>query len=653
MGTTFWASSRRGIACLAALVAVVAAFLCLARRADAASPVPVIVDTDIYSNADDVGALASAFALQKEGAADLLAVTVNYSTADRSGVATDSWKCAAAIDNFYGSPSIPIGAQTPNDEPAGTSRYVGDCAKLAPASAPAPASAVSVLTKALTQSSGGVVLVETGYEQNLEDLLKSSGGAALVAAKVSELVVTGGWYPSSTATTGVESNFGGDPLAAQYVAANWPTKIVWDGDEVGVNIATGYSVAAAQPVSSPIRVSFDDYAGPGNNIVSYDPVTLYHALVPSDPSLTETGPGTNALDQYGDNTFTAGTGTQYYLTLNSADIAPLDASIEALYDVLPSTGSISGTVKDASTGTGVGGVQVRAYDGLGNLDGSTTTSSTGTYTLPGLYGSNYTIDFTPTAGSSYQSSSDTGVSLAGGGSAIANAALILPAPTNKALPTISGNAQVGQTLTESHGTWSVTPTKYTYQWESCSGGKCSAIAGATSQHYTVGAGDVGNTIRVQESATDDGGTSAPATSAPTAVVPASSSGGQTTTTTHHQISSAKLRKLLTKVLAAHGKQATLGALLRNDGYSFSFNAPAPGHLTIDWYQLLRHGKKLLVARVSVIYETSGSAKIKLVLTRKGRTLLGRSHTVKISARASFAPAGGKATHATKSLKLRS
>jgi hypothetical protein len=95
-----------------------------------------------------------------------------------------------------------------------------------------------------------------------------------------------------------------------------------------------------------------------------------------------------------------------------------------------------------------------------------------------------------------------------------------PPPSNTAPPTISGTAQQGQTLTESHGTWTNNPTSYEYQWLQCdgSGANCATIAGATSQTYVPVAEDVGHTIRVQETATNAGGSSSPATSAQTAVV---------------------------------------------------------------------------------------------------------------------------------------
>jgi Bacterial Ig-like domain (group 3) len=70
------------------------------------------------------------------------------------------------------------------------------------------------------------------------------------------------------------------------------------------------------------------------------------------------------------------------------------------------------------------------------------------------------------------------------------------------VPAISGTAQVGQTLTESHANWSFNPFWFAYQWEDCNtaGQSCDAIKGASDQTYVVSSSDVGHTLRVQETA---------------------------------------------------------------------------------------------------------------------------------------------------------
>jgi hypothetical protein len=93
------------------------------------------------------------------------------------------------------------------------------------------------------------------------------------------------------------------------------------------------------------------------------------------------------------------------------------------------------------------------------------------------------------------------------------------APTSIALPTISGSAVVGQTLSASPGSWSGAGLSYAYQWLHCdtSGNGCTSVAGATGSAYALTATDVGYTVRVSVTASNKNG-SATATSNPTAVV---------------------------------------------------------------------------------------------------------------------------------------
>jgi Ig domain of plant-specific actin-binding protein len=100
------------------------------------------------------------------------------------------------------------------------------------------------------------------------------------------------------------------------------------------------------------------------------------------------------------------------------------------------------------------------------------------------------------------------------------------APANSAMPTISGTAQIGQTLTVSNGTWTGPGTiTYSYQWLRCdqNGGSCTAITGATKNSYTLTSADSGHSIRARVTAKNTNGSTS-ATTVPTAVV-ASKAGG--------------------------------------------------------------------------------------------------------------------------------
>jgi hypothetical protein len=92
-------------------------------------------------------------------------------------------------------------------------------------------------------------------------------------------------------------------------------------------------------------------------------------------------------------------------------------------------------------------------------------------------------------------------------------------PTITVAPTISGTPQENATLSGTNGTWTNSPSKYTYVWLRCdkNGGSCASISGATKNSYTLTAADVGATIRFRVIASNSAGNNT-ADSAPTVVI---------------------------------------------------------------------------------------------------------------------------------------
>jgi hypothetical protein len=98
-------------------------------------------------------------------------------------------------------------------------------------------------------------------------------------------------------------------------------------------------------------------------------------------------------------------------------------------------------------------------------------------------------------------------------------------PTNTVMPAVEGATTRGDTLTATSGTWTGNPTSYAYQWRHCnsSGKSCTNISGAAASTYTLAQGDVGDTMRVMVTATNEGGSSSmrsPTTAKVTAPAPA-------------------------------------------------------------------------------------------------------------------------------------
>ena len=142
--------------------------------------------------------------------------------------------------------------------------------------------------------------------------------------------------------------------------------------------------------------------------------------------------------------------------------------------------------------------------------------------IAGADGSSYTLQSSDVGGDVELQQTPVYGSQAAGGAATQSHdgdTVVIAAPAQISTPTISGSARQGQTLKASTGSWSNSPTAYSYQWEHCAL-TCTAIAGATGTSYRLTDADVGDALAVDVTAANAGG-SATAQSAHTAIVSAS------------------------------------------------------------------------------------------------------------------------------------
>jgi inosine-uridine nucleoside N-ribohydrolase len=214
-------------------------------------PIPLIFDTDIGNDVDDVLALGVIHALQSRGECRLLAVTI---TKDHEMAAS----FADAVNTFYGRGDIPVGvcrSGITNHE----GKFIGLAAKRDNGSLRYPhdllsgnnaPDAVAVLRQALASAEdGSVVIAQVGFSTNLANLLDSTpdvhsslSGVELVKKKVHLLSIMAGAFTQIVGDSGQlydhkEYNIVKDIPAAKKLADAWPTPIVWSGFEIGIALA--------------------------------------------------------------------------------------------------------------------------------------------------------------------------------------------------------------------------------------------------------------------------------------------------------------------------------------------------------------------------------------------------------------------------------
>lgn len=223
--------------------------------------VPIILDTDIAPDYDDVGAMAVLHSLADRGEAKILA-TISCN-AFKTTVPTLS-----ALNTYFKKSEIPIGVTKANTPSEGCKqKWAEAIVEKYPHLMMKNEDvweAVQLYRRVLAaQPNKSVTIVSIGFFTNLAGLLDSRpdrfsplDGKELVVRKVKHLVS----MATGTGSDGQgfrEFNVLIDARASQKVFSQWPTPILLSGFEIGHRILTGKRLIADTSIhNSPVKDAF-------------------------------------------------------------------------------------------------------------------------------------------------------------------------------------------------------------------------------------------------------------------------------------------------------------------------------------------------------------------------------------------------------------
>src|SRR6188508_3760099 len=231
--------------------------MAVSSQAQKTKPFPVIFDSDMGPDYDDVGAIALLHAFADSGYIKILAT-----------VASTKYEGVAAVFNvlntYFKRPSLLIGVPGSKALDLKDSQHWTDSLLL---NYPHKIkkndevlSAIEVYRKSLaSQPNGSVTIITVGFLTNLADLLQSVPdkyskltGKELVRKKVKQLVCMAGSFPA-----GNEFNVRMDAAASKNVFENWETSILFSGVEIGMKIKTGLPLVNERSIkNNPVKDAF-------------------------------------------------------------------------------------------------------------------------------------------------------------------------------------------------------------------------------------------------------------------------------------------------------------------------------------------------------------------------------------------------------------
>lgn len=280
-------------------------------------PVPIIFDSDMGPDYDDVGAITLLHAYADSGQAKILATVASTNYEDVAAVLT-------IFNTYFGRPDILIGvpkgkALSLKDKQHWTDSLREKYPNQVMTNELVP-DAVQVYRKVLaSQPDRSVTIVTVGFLTNLSNLLQSGpdqysnlNGLELAKKKVKQLVCMAGKFPE-----GSEFNVNQDAAASQYTYTHWPTSIIFSGFEIGWRIHTGLplinnSSIRNSPVKDVFRISIPQDKQDTAGRMSWDETAVLVAIKGYQPWYT-LKQGKIIVEDNGYNRWTDGPYEQYHL----------------------------------------------------------------------------------------------------------------------------------------------------------------------------------------------------------------------------------------------------------------------------------------------------------------------------------------------------
>lgn len=247
----------------------------------------IILDTDLGSDADDLGALITLNNLHNAGECEILGVMSYFHE-------NDVVAAINATNTFYGNADLPIGirSKVPYSNP---DNHTGVIARNFPhtkTNQDVPL-AVELYRKILSaQEDNSVIIATVGPLGNIKALMESEAdeysdlnGIELLSKKVKFFTMMGGRYPSGSK----EWNWSGNELGVtEYVLGNLKNRIVISGAENGESIRIGEEFNKYKK-PNPLCTGFlhfskcafwvnENFKGEILNNASFDQITVLHAV---------------------------------------------------------------------------------------------------------------------------------------------------------------------------------------------------------------------------------------------------------------------------------------------------------------------------------------------------------------------------------------